>query len=504
MGPAPRVAPTAESTPPSIPRSVATFPIDLSTALRLADAQNPVIGEARTLILGALAERQVARALLLPSLNAGADYHDHTGPLQHSEGKISLVTSQSFYVGGGAGVAGSGTLTIPMVNIFSPLTNAIYEPLATQQGVVGARYNASDTANKVLLEVASLYIDLIGAEAILQARKATAIEADRFAETLANYAATGQGRKADADRADSDRRFYQADIQKAEERVATASARLAERLNLNPSSQLRPIAGPLEPLELINAETPAEELIRAALIQRPDLAAQEALVAQAGYRVKEEKARPLLPTVFLGFSAGGFGGGSNLTSTPLGSFAGRTDFNVGAYWTLLNFGLIKQRRAEQGQAIADRSRVLNRIRSDVASARAQSLALRSQVTNARFGLRSAEEGYLLDQTRLRETIARPIEALNSLQLLADARVSLIEAITRANRAQFALFVDRHTADRTRTNHHAASIDTTAASRWRELRMKANPADDPDARSSWNSSGFQGNRRIGNARISCWP
>ena len=90
--------------------------------------------------------------------------------------------------------------------------------------------------------------------------------------------------------------------------------------------------------------------------------------------------------------------------------------------------------------MADRSRVINQIRAEVASARAESLALRSQVTNARFGLRTAEDGYRQDQTRLRESLALPIEALDSLRLLSDARVALIEAITRANRTQFALFV----------------------------------------------------------------
>ncbi len=297
----------------------------------------------------------------------------------------------------------------------------------------------------MLLEVASLYIDLIGAEAILEARRVTAAESDRIAESVAAYAATGQGRKADANRAEADRRLFQAAIQRAEERVAVASALLAERLNLDPSSQLRPIAGPLEPIELVNPEASPDELIRAAVARRPDLAAREALVAQAEYRVDQEKYRPLLPTVWLGFSGGAFGGGSNLISTPLGSFAGRTDFDVRVYWTVLNLGagnlsLIKQRKAQAGQAMADRSRVINQIRGEVATARAESLALRQQVVNAQYGLRSAEDGYRQDQARLRESLSLPIEALDSLRLLSDARVSLVEAITRANRAQFALFV----------------------------------------------------------------
>ncbi len=71
-----RVAATATDaapteTTPALPPS-ASYPIDLTTALRLAEAENPRIGEARARIGEALAHQQQARALLLPMLNAGA------------------------------------------------------------------------------------------------------------------------------------------------------------------------------------------------------------------------------------------------------------------------------------------------------------------------------------------------------------------------------------------------------------------------------------------------
>ncbi len=445
LGPTPAISATAAATPPSIPESAAPYPIDLPSALRLADDRNPAIGEARILILGALAERQAARALLLPYLNAGTNYHDHTGPLQRSNGTILRLAEQSLYFGGGARTVAAESVAIPAVNIFSPLTDAVYEPLAAQQRVNGARFNASATANSVLLEVASLYIDLIGAEAILQTRREVAAESDRVAASVQAYAATGQGRRSDAERADADRRLFQVDIQKAEERVAVASALLAQRLNLDPSSRLKPLAGPLEPIVLIDPSRPADELVRLAVARRPDLASRDALVALAEYRIKQEKARPLLPTVWLGFSGGAFGGGSNLIPPTLSHFAGRTDFDVRAYWTVLNMGagnasLIKQRKAQAGQAAAERARVLNDVRREVASARAESLALRNAVLVAQRGVATAEQGFASDQTRLRATLALPIEALDSLRLLADARVLLVEAITRANRTQMALFV----------------------------------------------------------------
>ena len=107
MGPTPPISASAASTPPTIPQSVAPFPIDLSAALRLADRAEPGrIGEARILILGALAERQAARALLLPYLNAGTNYHDHTGPVERSNGQILILPA--FLAGASTSACGPG------------------------------------------------------------------------------------------------------------------------------------------------------------------------------------------------------------------------------------------------------------------------------------------------------------------------------------------------------------------------------------------------------------
>jgi len=443
--PAPSPSPTAGATPPTIPLSAPPFPIDLSTSLRLADAENPTIAEARVAILDALAQQQAARALLLPSLNAGTNYHGHDGNLQRSSGRILRLSEQSLYVGGGARTLAAETVGVPAVSILSPLTEAIYEPLAARQRVAGARLDAAATANSILLEVADLFLELLGVEAELESRRLSAAQADEIVRIVADYNATGQGRKADADRAVADRRMLQGEIQRTEEDVAVASARLSRRLNLDPSVRLQTLTGPLATLCLVEPSAPAEALIRTALARRPDLGARAARVALSAYKLKEEQARPLLPTVWVGFSGGALGGGSNLVPPLLAHFAGRTDFDVRAYWTLLNLGagnsaLIRRRRAEVGQAEAERARVFNAVRDEVTSARALALTQRNQVEVARAELATAEEGFRGDFARLRETIGLPIEALDSLKLLAQARLNLIEAIIRTNRAQFALFV----------------------------------------------------------------
>ena len=146
--------------PPVIPPPSGEYAIDLATALRLADTANPTLNR-RTVILEALADQLAARTLLLPSLNAGGNYHGHNGALQRPTGKIKLLSEQSLYLGAGAGAVGSGTIAIPGVNILTPLTDAWFRPLAAQQRVAATRFIAQAMENDILMDVAVLHLELI-------------------------------------------------------------------------------------------------------------------------------------------------------------------------------------------------------------------------------------------------------------------------------------------------------------------------------------------------------
>ncbi len=168
-------------------------------------------------------------------------------------------------------------------------------------------------------------------------------------------------------------------------------------------------------------------------------------MGSAEFRLKRERSRPWLPTLWIAFSGDGFGGGSNIVPPTVGHFGGRTDFDARVFWTVLNGGLgnaalQKQQRAEVNEAIAARVRAINRVRDEVASARAEALAQRQMVETARVQVNSAEDGYREDRIHLRLSLGRPIETVNSLLLLARVRIDLIRAIVRANQAQFALWV----------------------------------------------------------------
>ena len=247
---------------------------------------------------------QGAQVLALPTLNAGISYHGHTGNLQRSSGKILALDEQSLYFGGGARTVAAESIGIPAVNIVSPLADVIFEPLAAHQNVDRSRFDAQATVNTILLDVATLHFDLIAAEASLELFRQTEAEATELARLTRAYADKGQGTKADADRAATTLLLFHRRIQKGEEEVAVASTRLARRLHLDPVVRIHPLVPRIEPISLIDVASPVQDLLRVALQNRPEMGARSAAVGIATTRYRQERLRPLLPILWLGFSGG--------------------------------------------------------------------------------------------------------------------------------------------------------------------------------------------------------
>src|SRR5689334_9753126 len=90
--PTPKVTPALEN----------TLPIDLSTALRLANAGNPTVAIAQVRVREALARVDQADSLRLPTLSAGGIYLRHDGIDQNRKAELFRVSRGSIFLGGGA------------------------------------------------------------------------------------------------------------------------------------------------------------------------------------------------------------------------------------------------------------------------------------------------------------------------------------------------------------------------------------------------------------------
>jgi outer membrane protein TolC len=419
--------------------------IDLHLALGMAGIDNPTIARADEAVQVSLADQLQADALLLPTLDAGTSFNHHDGNLMSSRGLIRDVDRQSLYAGAGAVAVGTGTVIIPGVHLTAQLADAMYAPRAARQRVAERTYDAVSIRHQILLEVANGYFDLVRAEARLLATRQSANDLGEIARLTTNFAKTGQGRHGDADRSESELQLIRGNIQEAEADVGVSAANLARLLDLDPSIRLRAMPESISLIELVDPRKSLEELIQVALRERPEIQARTAEVGYQETRLRQEKVRPFVPFVSLEFSAGEFGGGSDQTDTRFGHFDGRTDLNLLAVWTLDNLGvgnLAVQRRvrAEVGQAEAERQRIVDQVRREVADALAAVSASKNEVALARGRVRTAAEGYRMDLARVRNLQGRPIEVLNSANLLYAARLDLIRAVTAFDQGQIQLFV----------------------------------------------------------------
>ena len=421
--------------------------IDLEAALRLAGADNPTVNLAREQVREALAGLLAARALLLPSINIGGNFYLHRGTLQSTPGQMRDVDRQSLYLGFGGRTVGAGPVAFPGVWLFAHLGDAVYEPLAARQRVAAVRSDSRAVNNAVLLEVATAYLELAGAGGRLDVLRRGEIELAEVVRLTQVYAEKGQGRQADAHRAAANADLLRRQIREAEEDVAVASARLCRLLNLDPSVRLRPPAGAIEPLRLIPEDSDTEPLVAEAVRSRPELFARSAEILEAQTRVRQERVRPWVPTVSVGYSGGLFGGGSNLAPSEFGPLKGRSDFDAVAVWNMQNLGLGNRARvrgadAVVGQAVAGYDLAVNQVRQEVAAALADARAAARQVETARAALAAAEEGFRLESERIRQAIdlSRPIEVLDSFRQLLEVRQELVRAMVAFDVAQFRLFV----------------------------------------------------------------
>src|SRR5262249_50081165 len=142
------------------------------------------------------------------------------------------------------------------------------------------------------------------------------------------------------------------DLIHAEGDMVTASARLTQLLDLDPVVRLHVTDGWVVPAPIVPDPIPLPELIAIALTQRPELAERQADIRAALLELQGAKLLPFSPNIILGYSAGTFGGGSNLASEgilqPDGTvlrqprfdrFGGRQDVDAVVYWSLRNLGI---------------------------------------------------------------------------------------------------------------------------------------------------------------------
>ncbi|MEX2171489.1 MAG: TolC family protein [Pirellulales bacterium] len=417
-----------------------TIPIDLATALQVAAGQNPQVAYTRQRIQQAFAQMRAADVLWVPSLRAGMNYNKHEGRIQDVAGRMIETSRGSVYTGLGAQAVGAGSPAVPGLLMDFELRDAIFQPRIAER-MVGARQQASRAVtNDTLLDTAVAYIDLLEAHQVEAVAKQTEEHAGRLVELTGSFAQTGQGLVSDADRSLAELSVRQIDSNRASEAVQVASVRLARLLSQDPTRQIVPVEPALIPIDLVPLDCVLPELVAIGLSNRPELAESQYLVGAAVERLRSERNAPLLPSVLLGLSYGGNGGG---IGSDITNFGDRLDFDAVAFWEIRNLGFGEQAARSEARSGVEQARwrqvqAMDQVASDVAEAYAQVVARKAQIGLAQAGIRAATESYRRNIDRIREAQGLPIETLQAIQAMDQAQRQYVRAVADYNLAQFSL------------------------------------------------------------------
>ena len=418
-----------------------TMRIDLATALKLARARNSDIALAREAVKQSGAQLKQKEYLLIPTLSFGASYHHTEGPLQETDGNIlKNVNRSSGYFGAGAGAVGAGSPAVPGLSLTVNLADAYFEPLAARQNQAAVVAVGDTVHNTVLLEVAEAYLDLVRTQAHVAVTEEAVQNASELAQHTRDFAASGEGLQSDAQRAEVERLIRQGKLEAARGNLAITGAELARLLHLEAGVELQPVDANVAALSLIDPAKPLNELVAAALKSRPEIRQSQALINRAEQRLKQSKYGPLLPNIAMGASTGRFGGGTG------GAFANmddRTDLNALVFWRLNNFGLgekerMKERRSILAQSKRSQEGLIDAIIAEVKQAYVEVASRQRQITIAEDAVKSAQSSFALNRSRIFERQGLPIEMLQAIQSLANARQYYVNTVTAFNQAQYRL------------------------------------------------------------------
>lgn len=423
------------------------LPINLATALRLADARPILIAAAQASVQVAAAELDHARVLWLPNLNIGAAYYRHDGGVQASSGEYFNNGRNQFMAGGG-----------PSATIAT--TDAFFTPLAARQVLRSRKSDMQAARNDALLEVAEAYFNVQQARGRLIAAEDAAEKARTLTKRI-EALATELVSPIEANRARTLLASLNQSVAVARGEWGAASAELTRVLRLNPTALVLPVEPPHIQVTLISVDRNIDELIPIGLTNRPELASQQALVQASLARLKQERVRPLMPSVVLwgdavptapgGYLMGGvFASSNNGHGSPV---TARNDTSLQLLWGLNNLGygnraMVRERRAEQQQALIALYRAQDAVAADVARAHALLESAVTQVAAAETGVKQGQISYAGNMKGLSETtrfgdvlvlVNRPQEVVAAIQQLADAYRNYFTAINEYNRDQFRLY-----------------------------------------------------------------
>ena len=441
--------PNGPAPAPPAPSDQEAFPVDLPTILRLAGGRNWAVQLAGERIHQARANVVAAEAMWLPSLNVGIGATKHEGQIQATTGEVIDVSRKSLFVGGGAKVAGApltgGAGGPARLFVDLSIADALFQPLVARQMSCAAQFHQAAAFNDAQLEGALAYFDLVSAQGEAFISSQNLSDAAGLLSMTEAFVAAGKASPAEVSRVQVIVANHQQSLVDAELKIKLASSELIRIVRLDPSqlsaeAMLYSADDHLVPIELIPEASDLAALVAQGQGARPEVGKEHALAQARLADNRGQELRPFIPNLNLGVSAGGFGGGRG---NNINAFDGRADIDAMLIWEIRNLGVGE--RAARGksssqyrEAVLRSHQVQDQIAEEVRNAWHRVQAGRQRMDISRDNVSEAVRLVDMNFQRIRGLEGLPLEAIQALHAVSQARLSYLRAIVEYNKAQASL------------------------------------------------------------------
>lgn len=405
-----------------------TYPIDLPTALRLADAQNLDVQVARERVKEAQANRTSALEQFMPWLAPGVTWHRRDGVAQASP---SGIIGNADYQAYSPGVSLAAQ---------TALGDAIYNSLATKQLVRASDHGLMAQRQDAAFRAADGYFDLAKAKALVDVVRDALATSQEYQRQLHDAVAIGIAFKGDELRVQSQTDHYQVVLRQALAQQRLAGVELTRLLHLDASVELIPQAAELVPLTLFDSAASVESLLERAARSRPELKQTEALLAASRAARDAAVYGPLIPSIGAQFLDGRLGGGPDSAHGKVGAVR---DVTLGISWRigpggLFDFGRVNASKAQLAARELGETKLKDGIAAEVVAGLTRVRALSDQIALTERALATAGEALRLTRARKQFGVGIVLEDILAQQAVTQAKSDYITVIAEFDKAQYAL------------------------------------------------------------------
>jgi len=443
--------------------------VDLATVVRLSQARNFDIQQARQEVEAAQGNYQSAVGDAFPAIVPMAFFQRRDGHFLNTDGRLFDVGASTF----------SASIAIDWV--INP-GQIIYNILAAKKRLYATEFQEEHVQMETMRRAAVQFYSLALAQARIEATRQGVKEAEELLRIERARLQIGSGVQADELRAKARLAERQQDLVSALHGFYRASVDLATTLHLDASVTLIPKIETLPRNTLVRDDLEIDELLATAVTFRPDLQGIREIVEAALADRKGTWWSGFGPDFTMGYEYGGLSGDANNTvanggipgnlalnpasangtfsSNPVAngliregivrgserlagsddqtfSFSQFTRGTAGVGWrfSVSAFGDLKRASAFEAIAIIDAERKLDEVRADVVNFNQDAIANRRLSELALQQVESAEEALRLSQATLQAGAATTLDVLQAQDALTQARLRYILAVVGYNQAQ---------------------------------------------------------------------